>query len=362
MVMNTTRNSIFALVYGLTMVMSAACSNQAPPTETSQQPTANPPQAVGEINLYSSRHYDSDQELYDNFTKTTGIKINLVEGKAEELIERLKTEGKSSPADVLITVDVGNLGQAEKEGIFQTISSSKLESTIPENLRNPEGKWFGFSKRARIIVYNTDKVKPQDLSTYEDLANPKWKGKICVRSSSNIYNQSLIASKIAENGVENTEKWVKGLVTNFAREPEGTDTSQIQAVASGLCDVTLVNHYYVARLKQDNDPKNQQMMAKIGVFFPNQKEGGTHINISGAGVVANAPHKDNGIKFLEYLVTPEAQEIFANKNNEFPILTNLTPNPVVASFGQFKESPINVAAYGEKNSEAVKLMDRTGWK
>ena len=350
------RRSVVALVSLLTVLIAAGCTEPTSPEKNiSQQDSA------GEINLYSSRHYDTDKELYNNFTAETGIKINLIEGKDDELIERIKSEGANSPADVLIAVDVARLWRAQNEGILQPISSSVLESAIPENLRSPDGYWFGISKRARVIVYNTNKVKPSELSTYEALAKPKWKGRICVRSSGNVYNQSLVASEIEGKGVEETEKWLKGFVANFAREPKGNDTAQIKAVAAGECDVALVNHYYFARLRQSEDAKDREVVAKIGIFFPNQKEGGTHINISGGGVAANAPHKENSIKFLEYLVTPEAQEIFANKNNEYPVIVQMKPNPAVANFGEFKESNLPIAGYGEENAEAVKLMDRSGW-
>ncbi|NEO29549.1 MAG: Fe(3+) ABC transporter substrate-binding protein [Symploca sp. SIO3C6] len=352
--MKINRSGLVGIFTGLIMLVAAGCANQKAPEEVD----------AGEINLYSSRHYDSDDELYQNFTEETGIEVKLIEGKAEELIERIKSEGINSPADVLITVDVGNLWRAQQEGILQPISSDKLNSAIAENLRSPEGYWFGLSKRARIIVYNKDNVKPEELSTYEALATPEWKERVCIRSSSNIYNQSLVAEKIASKGVEETEKWAKGLVTNFARQPEGNDTAQIRAVAEAQCDVAIVNSYYVARLKLSDKPEDQEVASKIEAFFPNQKdgEGGTHINISGGGVVATAPNQENAIKFLEYLVTPEAQGIFANSNNEFPAVKGIKPNAVVAEFGNFQESKFKVAAYGEKNAEAVKLMDRAGWK
>lgn len=359
--------NVVAYLSGLGILLIAGCSQQ-PTTQNPQTPTPTPtPQSsskpqTGEINLYSSRHYDTDKQLYAQFTQKTGIKVNLIEGKDDELIERIKSEGNNSPADVLITVDIARLWRSQQEGIFQPIKSPVLEAAIPAHYRSPEGYWFGFSKRARVIVYNSDRVKPEQLSTYEDLANPKWKGKICVRSSGNVYNQSLVASKIAEKGVAETEKWVKGLVSNFARQPEGNDTNQIEAVSAGECDLALVNHYYFARMRQSKDPKTQQIVANIGVFFPNQQEGGTHINISGAGVAVKAPHQKEAVQFLEYLVTPEAQESFANANNEYPMISTLAPNPTITSFGKFKESNLNITSYGEQNAEAVKLMDRAGWK
>ncbi len=364
--MKISRRSIIAFCSGLAVVVAVGCTNQTPPVEgdtaadTNNSPSA--PANAGEINLYSARHYDTDDALYNNFTKETGIKVNLIEGNADELIERMKSEGKNSPADVFITVDAGRLWRAQEDGFLQPISSETLEKAIPANLRDPKWYWFGFSKRARVIVYNLGKVKPEDLSTYEALAEPKWKGRVCIRSSDNIYNQSLVASKIEDKGVEEAEKWVKGLIANFARPPEGNDTDQIKAVAAGQCDVALVNHYYLARLKQATDAEDQDVAQKVGVFFPNQKEEGTHINISGGGVAVNSPNKDNAVKFLEYLATPEAQEIFANQANEYPVVSDVKPNPAVASFGEFKESKLDVVTYGQKNPDAVKLMDRVGWK
>lgn len=360
--MKITRRSIIRLGSGLALLIVAGCSspNQSANTEDATNNTATAD--AGEINLYSARHYDTDDALYNNFTEKTGIEVKLIEGDADELIERIKSEGKNSPADVFITVDVGRLWRAEEDGLLQPISSETLESAIPANLRDPEGKWFGLSKRARIIIYNKDKVKPDELSSYEALAEPQWKGRICVRSSENIYNQSLVAAQIASKGEKETETWVKGLVDNFARPPEGNDTSQIKAVAAGQCDVAIVNHYYVARLKQSDAAEDKAAVEKVGVFFPNQTAEGTHINISGGGVVINAPNKDNAVKFLEYLATPEAQEIFANQAEEYPVVAGIKPNPVVSSFGEFKESKLDVVSYGEKNPEAVKLMDRAGWK
>jgi len=360
--MKITRRSTLGFGLGLAIAIAAGCTDGQSSTPDAGSGETAAPAANGEVNLYSSRHYDTDDALYEDFTKETGIEVNLIEGKDDELIERIKSEGDNSPADVLITVDVGRLWRAEQEGILQPISSTDLESAIPENLRESEGKWFGLTKRARVIIYNTDKVKPEDLSTYEDLADEKWKGRVCIRSSGNIYNQSLIASKIEELGADKAEGWVKGLVANFAREPEGNDTAQIKAVASGECEVAIANTYYVARLARSEDPADQEVTSKIGVFFPNQEAGGTHVNISGAGVVVNAPNKDNAVKFLEYLATPEAQKIFADGNNEYPVVEGVEANETVNDLGEFKESDLKVETYGEQNPEAVKLMDRAGWK
>ncbi|MEM9541720.1 MAG: Fe(3+) ABC transporter substrate-binding protein [Cyanobacteria bacterium P01_E01_bin.42] len=350
--------TLLSLAAGLSLLIAAGCGGSS--TETSS--TGSESEQGGEINLYSSRHYDTDDSLYDTFTEQTGIEVNLIEGKASELIERIKSEGENSPADVLLTVDVGNLWRAQGEGILQPVSSDALEESIPSNLRESEGHWFGLTQRARLIVYNKENVQPEDLSTYEDLADPKWEGRICIRSSSNIYNQSLVAAKIAELGEEQTEEWAKGVVANFAREPEGNDTAQIEAVAAGECDVAVVNSYYVARLQRSDEAEKKEMVAKVGAFFPNQDSGGTHVNISGAAVTANAPNKDNAIAFIEYLATPEAQEIFADGNNEYPAVADVGINDIVEGLGEFKASELDVESYGEKNADAVKVMDRAGWK
>ncbi|OZH56121.1 iron deficiency-induced protein A [Hydrocoleum sp. CS-953] len=316
----------------------------------------------GTINLYSSRHYDTDQVLYDSFTKKTGIKVNLIEGKGEELMERIRSEGANSPADVFITVDAGNLWRAQGQGILQPVSSSILESKIPTNLRSPENLWFGFSRRARVIMYNKDKVKPSELSTYEDLATDKWKGKIVIRSSSNIYNQSLVASLIEILGMSPTENWAKSFVSNFARPPEGNDTAQIKAVAAGIGDVGIANSYYLARLKRSTKAEDKAVAEKVGMFFPNQNGRGAHVNISGGGVVKTAPNKEGAIKFLEHLTSPEAQKIFSDGNNEYPVVAGVPVPSVLATFGDFKSDSTNVAIYGKLNPEAIKLMDRVGWK
>jgi iron(III) transport system substrate-binding protein len=360
--MKVIRKNLVSLFTGIVILFTTGCTPETPRQETRAENATDNAAKTSEINLYSSRHYDTDNALYKDFTQKTGVKVNLIEGDADQLIERIKSEGANSPADVFIAVDAGRIWRAQEAGTLQPISSKKLESAIPENLRSPEGYWFGLSKRARVIVYHKNRVNPNNLSTYEALAQPQWQDKVCVRSSENIYNQSLVAWMIEKDGVQETEKWLKGLVKNFARPPEGNDISQLKDIAAGECDLALVNHYYVARLKQSNDPEDKKVASQIGVFFPNQKQDGTHVNISGAGVVAGAPNKESAIAFLEYLATPGAQEIFANANNEIPVISGMKPNETVASFGNFKGSTVNVAAYGENNPEAVKLMDSNGWK
>ena len=343
-----------AAVAVLVAIGATSCSSP----NTAEKQTDADQSLSGTVNLYSSRHYDTDEALYKSFTDTTGVEVNLIEGKADELIERIKAEGKNSPADVLITVDAGNLWRAEQAGLLQSVSSSALEAAIPDNLRHPEGLWFGLSKRARIIVYSKERVKPEELSTYEDLGKSDWKGRVCIRSSSNIYNQSLIASKIETEGSDAAEKWVTSLVGNFARPPEGNDTAQIKAVAGGVCDVALVNHYYVARLAKSDKPEDKEVSDKIAAFFPNR----THVNISGVGLVATAPNQENGIAFMEYLVSSDAQDIFAKGNNEYPVIEGAKADPVILGFGPFEADDVNVAAYGSNNPDAIAVMDRAGWK
>ncbi|MFN2322458.1 MAG: Fe(3+) ABC transporter substrate-binding protein [Trueperaceae bacterium] len=314
------------------------------------------------VNVYSARHYDSDQALFDLFTEQTGIEVNLIEAGADELIERMRSEGVNSPADVIVTVDAGRLWRAEEAGLLASIESDALEAAIPANLRHPDGRWFGFSQRARAIVYSTDRVDPAELSTYEDLASDAWEDRVCIRSSSNIYNISLMASIIATAGVDAAQAWADGIVENLARNPQGGDTDQIRAVAAGECDVAVVNHYYLARLIASSDAGDQAVADSVGLFFPNQDDRGTHVNISGAGVVATAPNRANAIRFLEFLATPEAQEIFAKANYEYPAVEGIAVSEVATGFGSFRTDALNVASYGENSAEALRVMDRAGWQ
>ena len=315
------------------------------------------------LNLYSSRHYQTDEALYSEFTRQTGIRINRIEAPEDALIERLRNEGAASPADVLVTVDAGRLWRAEQLGLFQPVKSAVLESRVPEHLRHPDGLWFGFSTRARVIVYNKDAVKAGEIRSYEDLADPKWKGKVCMRSSSNMYNLSLAASLVSHDGEQKTEQWARGVVANFARDPKGGDTDQIKAVAAGECALTLSNTYYYARLVKSTKPDEREVAAKTGVIWPNQDGHGTHVNISGAGVLRNAPHRDEAIKFLEYLAGNDAQRYFADGNNEYPAVKGAAvDNPALAALGAFKADALNVAALGRNQPVAQKLYDRAGWK
>lgn len=317
--------------------------------------------AQGEVNVYTSRHYDSDALLYQMFEDATGIRVNAIQGGEDELIERLRSEGRNSPADLFFTADAGRLWRAEQAGLLQPVSSEVLEAAVPANLRHPDGLWFGLSRRARVIVYNRGSVTTPP-TTYQELADDAWRGRVCVRSSSNIYNQSLVASMIEHLGLDATEAWGRGLVANFARPPEGSDTAQVRAVAAGQCDVALVNHYYVARLFASSDPADTVVATAVGVVFPDQEGRGAHVNISGAGVTTNAPNRDNAIRFLEFLVTPEAQAIFVRENFEYPVVEGVPLPDVLQCFGPFVADDLDVVAYGRNNPAAVMLMDRVGWR
>lgn len=318
--------------------------------------------AAAEVNIYSSRHYDADKLLYAAFEKETGIQVNVIEGKDDELIERLKAEGRNSPADVLLAVDAGRLWRAQKADVLQPVKSPVLEKAVPAAYREKDGYWFGLSARARVIIYNKDTVKPADLSTYEDLADPKWKGRILVRSSTSVYNQSLTGSILATHGAEKTEAWAKALASNFARKPQGGDIDQIKAVAAGEGDIAISNTYYFARMLNSANPAEKAAAEKAGLFYPNQGDRGTHMNISGAGVAKYAPNRANAVKFLEFLTTPAAQKIFAEANYEFPVVAGIPSHATVAAWGEFKRDGLNAAIYGENNAEALKIMDRAGWK
>lgn len=315
-----------------------------------------------EVNVYTARHYQADEALYAGFTEQTGIKVNLLEGKADALIARLVNEGENSPADIFMTVDAGTLWRAETAGLFQATNSQVLEQRIPEQLRHPDGLWFGYSKRARLIFYANDRVQASEIKNYSDLADPKWKGRICIRSSSNIYNLSLLGSLVAHDGEAAAESWAKGVVANFAQDPNGGDTDQIRNLAAGVCDVAVANSYYYIRLLSSDKPEDRAVAAAVGVVFPNQEGRGTHVNISGAGVVKSARNVNAAVKLLEYLASDEAQRIFADGNNEYPAVAGIAAKAELQELGNFKEDPINVSTLGENQPLAQMIFDRAGWK
>lgn len=328
-------------------------------------------QAQGNVlNLYSARHYSTDEALYDNFTKATGIKINRVDSDDASILARLKAEGQASPADVILLVDASRLWKAESEGLFKPVKSAVLEQAIPAQFRAavaPDGgtAWFGFSTRARVIVYNKVKVKRSDVETYEALAEPKNKGLLCVRSGSHPYNLSLFGAVTEHLGEANAEVWLKGLVANMARPPSGGDTDQIKGVASGECGVAITNTYYVARLLRSDKAEDKTIADKIGVVYPNQGTWGTHLNIAGGGVAKNAKNTENAVKFLEYLSSAEAQNYFANGNNEYPVVTGVKfNNPALngMSGGAFKSETIGLSVVGKNQVKVQQMLDRVGFK
>ena len=315
-----------------------------------------------EVNVYTHRHYPSDQVLFAQFEKETGITVNVVNASADELMQKMTLEGNQSPADVLITVDAGRLVRAVDKGLLQSVTSKTLDSIIPLHLRDKDGQWFGLTKRARVIAYAKERIKPEDLSTYENLANNRWKGKILVRSSGNIYNQSLMASLIANNGEEVATGWAKKMVENMARSPKGNDRDQVKAVVAGEGDVAIVNTYYIGKLLNSKDPEEVKSGKGVGIFFPNQEGRGTHINISGAGVAKFSPNKDNAVKFIEFLASDKAQEVFAKANYEYPVNKNIEISPLLKSWGVFKEDTLLLSALGKNNKKAVLVFDSVGWK
>jgi len=315
------------------------------------------------LNLYTARHYSTDEALYANFTRHTGIKINRIEGGEDALFERIKAEGANSPADVFITVDIGRIWRADQAGIFAPVRSATLEKRIPAAYRDPNGGWFGFSARARVIAYDKSAVRPGDISRYEDLADPRWKGKLCTRSSSHPYNLSLIASMVSHLGEAKASAWADGVRANLARTPKGGDTDQLRSVAAGECAIAIGNHYYYVRLMRSPKPADRSVVARVGIVWPNQLDRGVHMNISGGGVLKHAPNKEAALKFLEYLASDEAQAYFADGNNEWPTVPGVKiANRELEALGDFKADALNVAELGKHQATAQKLADQAGWK
>lgn len=343
--------SRFALL-GLALIGLTSCSPSVPPKAEK-----------GEVNVYSARHYDADEQLYALFEKETGITLNRIEMSGDQLIERMAAEGDKSPADVVLVVDAGNLWRAEQKGLFQPLKSAVLEKVIPAHLRDPKGHWFGFAKRARVIAYSTERVKPEQVARYADLAAPAFKGKVCQRSSSNTYNLSLMAALIEHMGEGEALRWAKGVVANLNKPAQGNDTDNIKAIAAGDCDVTLSNHYYWLRLKSSDNPADKAIAGKVALSFPEQDGVGTHVNISGGGLAAHSPNRANAIAFLEFLATPGAQAIFANANNEYPAVEGAkTNNPALSGLLVFKEDKLTLTILGTNQARAQKTYDNAGWK
>ncbi|MDR7077179.1 iron(III) transport system substrate-binding protein [Neobacillus niacini] len=345
----------------LTIGLAGCGTNQ---TDTEGDKAASKPKTTEnqEVNIYTARHYEVDDEIYNKFTEETGIKVNVVKGEAEELIERLKREGKSTQADLFVTVDGGVLTNAKQNDILQPVTSDIIDKNVPENLRDVDNNWIGLATRARIIAYSKDRVSPEELSTYEDLTSEKWNGKLLVRSSTSLYNQSLLASFIELNGEEQAEKWAKGIVNNFARQPDGGDRDQAKAIAAGTGDVAIMNTYYVGLLANSEDPEEVKVAESIGVFFPNQETNGTHVNISGIGLTKHSKNQENAIKLIEYMTDVEAQEILSANNYEFPVNPKASKPELLESWGDFKMQELNFDTLGEHNKKAIEIFNKTGWK
>lgn len=318
--------------------------------------------AEGDLNLYSSRHYDTDERLYSDFEDATGITINRIEGKADELIARMQAEGANSPADILLTVDTSRLERAKDAGVLQGIDSAVLEARIPANLQDGDNQWFGFSQRARIIFYDKADVSEPPQS-YVDLADPKYKGKVCHRSSSNVYSQTLLSAVIENHGEEAAKQWAQGVVDNFARDPQGGDTDQLRGLVSGECDIAISNTYYFARaLRKDVDGLDKAAMDNIGWVFPAQNAEGAHMNLSGGGVAANAPNRDNAILFLEYLASDQAQQYFSAGNDEYPGVPGVALSPSVAALGFFKPDDVDLSEVAKNIPAAQRIFNEVNWK
>lgn len=349
------KNQLTIFLIAITSVMIYSCDVKKAGTQNE-----NTDEQV--VNVYTHRHYEVDKQLFADFTTETGIKVNVVNASADELIQKMEMEGEKSPADVLITVDAGRLHRAKEKGLIKSIKSGLLENNIPGKFRDPEGYWFGLTYRARVIVYAPDRVDPTALTTYESLADEKWNGKLLIRSSGNIYNQSLLASLIAANGRDEAKKWAEAVVNNLAREPKGSDRDQVKAIASGIGDVAVVNSYYIGKLLDSKVEEEVNAGEAVQVFFPNQDGRGTHINVSGAAVANHAPNEANAIKFIEYLSDEKAQSVFAGANFEYPVKPGIKFASLLESWGTFKSDSVNLSVLGENNRDAVMIFDEVGWK
>lgn len=348
---------MLSLLMSASLVFAGCASTKQTAAPQNGQPESK------EVNVYTARHYPGvDDAIYKAFTDKTGIKVNIIKASGEELVQRIKTEGNSSKADIYITSDAGNLYQAKEAGLLQPINSPVLEKNIPANFIDKDKMWVGLTMRARVLVYAKDRVSKEELSTYEDLTSPKWRGKVLVRSSNNIYNQSMLASFIEINGEEKAKEWAKGLVANMARQPEGADRDQAKAVAAGKGDVAIMNSYYLGQMLASKDPEEVKAAEKLGVFFPNQNTTGTHVNVSGAGIVKTAPNAANALKLLEFLSEAEAQKSFAEASTEYPVNPSVEPSDLLKSWGTFKRQDINLSKLGENNKKAVQLFNEVGWK
>tara|TARA_R110002072_G_scaffold4404_1_gene30898 strand:+ start:223 stop:1263 length:1041 start_codon:yes stop_codon:yes gene_type:complete len=343
-------NNLLALAASLAL---AACT----------QPSTDTDDSARVVNVYSARHYSSDDAIFAAFTEQSGIAVNLIAAGGDQLIERVRADGERSPADVIITVDAARLHRAEQAGLFAPSDFSALTTSVPANLIDPQGYWVSMAKRARVIAYSSTRVQPGEIETYEDLADPRWRGRICVRESGNAYNQSLLASIVARSGEAAAEAWAQGVVDNMARPPQGGDTTQIEGVAAGECDLAIVNHYYYALMVNSDEPARQAAAATVSLLFPNQQTSGTHINVSGAGIAVNAPHPDEARALIEFFFSDDAQRMFAEMSNEIPVIADANwDNPTLAAMLPFVEDDRNVSELGDHNATAQRIFDRVGWQ
>ena len=319
---------------------------------------------TNEINIYSQRHYNVDEIQYQNFEKLTGIKVNVTKANADELIQRMKNEGENSPADLFITVDVGKLWQGSDMGLFQKFNDKSVFKNIDPQLLDKNGYWVPVTYRSRVVVYSNERVGKQELSTYEDLSNEKWRGKLLVRSSSNAYHQALMSSLVENLGIENTTKWSEGVVSNFARDPKGSDRDQVKAIAAGQGDIAIVNSYYIGLLLSSQKEEEINAGNAVSVFFPNQgeEERGAHINISGLALTKNAPNRENAIKLIQYLTSVEAQKTYVSNSYEYSVNPDVKPAEIVQAWGEFRKDPVDLNSLGKNRSEAIRIFDKTGWK
>ena len=337
----------------LMALVVSACGESTPQT---------PGGPAGELNLYTARHYDADLQLYRMFEEKTGIRINRIDGKPDQLMARMQTEGSTSPADVFVAADAGALWRAQEAGLLQPVTSTALTAAIPANLRDPQGYWFGLARRARVVAYDTTKVRPDEVDTYEEIVSPRFRGKLCIRSSDSVYNLSLVGALIESWGPEKADDWVRGVVANMARPPEGGDRDQIRAVAAGVCEITVTNTYYYIRMANGEDAADRAVTQRVKLAFPSLGEAGTHVNVSGGGVAKHAPNRANAIRFLEFLATPEAQAIFATANNEFTAANGVANPAPVDAYAGFRANPMSVTVYGRRQAEAQSLMTTAGWR
>lgn len=352
--MRPTFRSSFA---GFALVLAALAAACSPAADKAKDGAA----AGKVVNVYSSRHYDSDTAVFEAFTKKTGIEVRVVQAEGNQLLERLKAEGEYANADVVITVDAGNLDRLVEANLLQPARSPVLDA-VPAHFRDKDGRWFGFLKRARVIVYDKTKLDAAAIPSMDTLAGPSMKGKVCARTSTNLYNLSLMAARIEREGPEKALAWARGVVGNFARQPQGSDSDQLKAVAAGQCQVAIANHYYLVRFLRSEDPADHAVAEKLGVVFPDQNGVGTHVNISGAGLAAHARNRDTAIALLEYLASPEAQQIMSDKNNELPVAAGVTLSPELQALGAFKEEVVDYSTFGARQPEAQRLFDQAGWK